>query len=92
MQDMRGSLPPKSLPRVSGGPHQEWVNAIREGKRCGSDFNYAAPLAETALLGVAALRARARLEWDPVAMRFTNHSEANALIGPGYAYRSGWGV
>jgi hypothetical protein len=27
-----------------------------------------------------------------VAMRFTNHSEANALIGPGYAYRSGWGV
>ncbi len=92
MQDMRGSLPPKSLPRVAGGPHQEWVDAIREGKRCGSDFNYAAPLAETALLGVAAMRARARLEWDPVAMRFTNHSEANAFIGPGYAYRSGWGV
>lgn len=92
MQDMRGALPPKSLPRVAGGPHQEWVNAIREGTRCGSDFNYAAPLAETALLGVAAMRARARLEWDPVAMRFTNHAEANAFVGPGYAYRSGWGV
>jgi predicted dehydrogenase len=92
MQDMRGELPPKSLPRVAGGPHQEWVNAIREGTRCGSDFNYAAPLAETALLGVAAMRARARLEWDPAAMRFTNHTEANAFVGPGYAYRSGWGV
>lgn len=92
MQDMRGALPPKSLPRVAGGPHQEWVDAIRAGKRCGSDFGYAAPLAETALLGVAAMRARARLEWDPVAMRFTNHSAANAFIGPGYAYRPGWGV
>jgi len=92
MQDMRGALPPKSLPRVAGGPHQEWVDAIRVGKRCGSDFDYAAPLAEIALLGVAAMRARARLEWDPVAMRFTNHSDANAFIGPGYAYRPGWGV
>jgi hypothetical protein len=92
MQEMRGALPPKTLPRVLGGPHVEWVNAIREGKRCGSDFDYAAPLAETALLGVAAVRARATLDWDPVAMKFTNHAAANAFVGPGYAYRTGWGV
>lgn len=92
MQEMRASLPPKTIPRVAGGPHVEWVNAIRQGTRCGSDFDYAAPLTETVLLGVAAVRARARLEWDAAAMRVTNHAHANAFIGPGYTYRPGWGV
>ncbi len=92
MQELRDALPPKSIPRVVGGPHLEWVNAIRAGTRCGSDFGYAAPLVETALLGVAAVRARARLEWDAAARRFTNHAGANELLGPGYAYRPGWGV
>ena len=92
MQEAIPSLPPKSIPRVVGGPHVEWVNAIRNGKRCGSDFDYAAPLAEVALLGVAAVRARARLDWDAANARVTNHAWANDLIGPGYAYRPGWGV
>lgn len=92
MKELQGSLPPKTIPRVAGGPHVEWVNAIRNGGQCGSNFEYAGPLAEVALLGVAAMRARARLEWDPVAARVTNHAWANQFIGPGYAYRSGWGV
>jgi predicted dehydrogenase len=92
MQAMRDALPPKTIPRVKGGPHVEWVDAIRQDRRCGSDFDYAAPLAETVLLGVAAVRARARLEWDAAAGRVTNHESANQFIGPGYAYRSGWGV
>jgi predicted dehydrogenase len=92
MQEVRAALPPKTIPRVVGGPHVEWVNAIRTRGRCGSHFDYAAPLAEIALLGVAAVRARSRLEWDPVAARVTNHAWANQFIGPGYAYRPGWGV
>ncbi len=92
MRDLAGALPPKTLPRVAGGPHVEWVEAIRAGRRCGSDFDYAAPLAETALLGVAAIRARTRLDWDPAGMRFTHQAAANVLLGPGYAYRPGWGV
>lgn len=92
MQELRASLPPKTIPRVAGGPHVEWVNAIRNGGRCGSDFDYAAPLAEIALLGVAAVRARTRLEWDAVNARVTNHAWANRFIGPGYDYRPGWGV
>jgi predicted dehydrogenase len=92
MQEMRATLPEKSLPRVVGGPHVEWVNAIRNGTKCGSNFEYAAPLAEIALLGVAAVRARTRLEWDPVAMRVKNHEWANRFIGPGYEYRAGFGV
>jgi hypothetical protein len=92
MQELSGKLPPKTIPRVAGGPHVEWVEAIRARKRCGSDFAIAAPLVETALLGVAAMRARARLEWDPAAGRVTNLASANRFIGPGYDYRPGWGV
>jgi hypothetical protein len=77
---------------VVGGPHIEWVNAIRKAGRCGSNFDYAAPLAEIALLGVAAMRARTRLEWDPIRARITNHAWANQYIGSGYEYRPGWGV
>lgn len=92
MQEMRGSLPPKSIPRVVGGPHVEFVNAIRNRTRCGSDLDYAAPLAEVVQLGVAAVKARTKLDWDAKAGRVTNHAWANEFIGPGYAYRPGWGV
>ena len=92
MAEMRDALPPKTIPRVVGGPHVEFVNAIRHGTRCGSDFDYSAPLAETVLLGVAAVRARTRLVWDAKAGRVMNHAFANEFIGPGYAYRPGWGV
>jgi hypothetical protein len=92
MQEMRPQLPPKSIPRVVGGPHVEWVKAIREGTRCGSDFDYAAPFTEQVLLGIAAIRARGRLEWDPVRGRVTNSASANQFLGPGYDYRPGWGV
>ena len=92
MQELAGKLPPKSIPRVAGGAHVEWADAIRAGKRSGSDFAIAAPLVETALLGVAAIRAQARLEWDAAAGRVTNLASANRYIGPGYDYRPGWGV
>lgn len=92
MQESRGALPPKTIPRVVGGPHVEWVNAIRNGTRCGSDFDYAAPLAEMVLLGVAAVRAQTQLQWNAKEGRVTNHPFANQFIGPGYEYRPGWGV
>ena len=92
MQEMARALPPKAIPRLIGGPHVEWVNAIRAGTRCGSDFDYAAPLTEIGLLGLAAIRSQTRLEWDAAAARVTNVASANRYIGPGYDYRPGWGV
>jgi hypothetical protein len=72
---------------------RRWTDAIRRGgPACGSQFDYAAPLTEMALLGVAATRARLRLEWDPVGMRFPNAPEADVFLGPVYDYRAGWGV
>ncbi len=91
-KEVRSALPPKTISRVVGGPYAKWANAIRQRTRCGSDFGYAAPLTELTLLGVAAIRARARLEWDAHAGKVTNHASANRFIGPGYPYRPGWGV
>jgi predicted dehydrogenase len=92
MQAMAGALPPKSIPRVPGGPFTEWAAAIRGGPKCGSNFDYAAGLTEVVLLGVAAQRTQARLEWDAASSRFPNRPECDVFAGPGYAYRAGWGV
>lgn len=81
--------PAKTIPRVPKGHHQDWVQAIKEGRKAGSDFSYGGPLTEIALLGVIALKMPGvKLEWDAPRARFTNSPEANEWINP--AYRSGW--
>ena len=81
-------LPPKTIPRVRGH-HEDWLDAIRNGKQAGSNFDYGGPLAELALLGVISFRMLGRkLAWDGPNMRFTNCPEANALLNP--PMRTGW--
>lgn len=81
-------LPEPTLPRVSGH-HQDWLDAIREGRKAGSDFSYGGPLSEAGLLGAIALRFPGqKLEWDSAAMKFTNSPEASAYIN--LPYRHGW--
>jgi len=82
--------PQPSLPRVPRAGHeQDWIRAIREGKKAGADFSYGGPLTEIGLLGVIAVRMLGqKLEWDATQMRFTNCPAANALVNP--PYRSGW--
>lgn len=80
--------PTKTLPRVRGH-HQDWLEAIRNRGKAGSDFAYGGPLTEIALLGVIAIKmAGTKLEWDAEKMRFTNSSEANQHVNP--PYRAGW--
>ncbi|PYK97351.1 MAG: hypothetical protein DME19_16640 [Verrucomicrobia bacterium] len=81
--------PPKTLPRVKEH-HWDWLQAIRNGTKAGSDFDsYGGPLTEIALLGVIAIRmAGTKLKWDAKRMRFANSKEANQLLNP--PYRSGW--
>ena len=54
---------------------------------CGSNFDYAAPLTEVALLGVLAQRFGGRIEWDPV-KGVLNRPELNAFIKE--PVRDGW--
>ncbi len=80
--------PAKSIPRVKG--HQDdWIEAIRQGRKAGSDFSYGGPLTEIALLGVIAIKlAGTELAWDARTQRFTNNRVANDYLEP--EYRFGW--
>lgn len=88
MAAYKQKLPAKSIPR-SPGHHKEWIQACKEAKRTGSDFNYGGPLTELALLGIIAIRMKGtKLEWDSANMKFTNSSEANQHLQQ--PYRDGW--
>jgi len=80
--------PAKTIPRAKEH-HADWLDAIKNGARAGSNFDYGGPLTEIALLGVIATRMLGqKLEWDSPNMRFTNCLEANQFINP--PYRRGW--
>jgi len=79
--------PDPFLPR-SPGHYNEWLDACRGGKPALSNFEYAAKLSETVLLGNIACRVDQAIEWDPVAMKFPNCSEADEYLQR--AYRKGW--
>jgi predicted dehydrogenase len=80
--------PPKTLPRVKGH-HNDWLQAIKNKKKAGSNFDYGGPLTELAQLGIIAMKMLGRkLEWDSENMRFTNCDEANRFINP--SSRKGW--
>jgi hypothetical protein len=82
--------PEATLPRVKSH-HHDWVDAIRNGRKAGSDFAYGGPLTELALLGIIAVRFPGRkLEWDTKNMKFSNCPEADAFLNP--PYRAGWSL
>lgn len=83
--------PPKTIPRVIGGPMKEWVDAIAaRGPMPGSNFEYSAQLSEMVLLGVVAVRSGKKLEWDAKHGKITNDPALNKLIE--IKARSGWKV
>jgi hypothetical protein len=80
--------PSKTIPRVKEH-HWDWLQAIKTGRKAGSDFSYGGPLTEVALLGVIAIKfPGTKLEWDAQSGHFRNCSEANQYIDP--PYRAGW--
>jgi hypothetical protein len=81
--------PEKKLPRGLEH-HRDWLDAIRGGRKAGSDFTaYGGPLTELAMLGVIAIKLPGtKLEWDAEKMQFTNSPEANQFVNP--PYRDGW--
>ena len=84
--------PEKTIPR-SPGIMEEWIAAIKAGKKSTTDFDYSGSLTETMLLGNVALRmkdAKAVLQWDAVNMQVTNLPEANQFIHK--EYRAGWSL
>ncbi|MDQ1255962.1 MAG: hypothetical protein QG656_557 [Candidatus Hydrogenedentes bacterium] len=80
---------PQSLPR-SIGHYEEWVRACKGGEPAGSNFDYSGPLTEIVLLGIAAIRANTRLEWDAGKIEFPNAPDANRFLR--HTYREGWSL
>ncbi len=79
----------KSIPRVQGGPWQEWIDAIKgNGSMPGSCFDYSSDLTEMALLGVLSQRFNKRIEYDAAKMKITNDSMLDAYIKE--QVRKGW--
>jgi predicted dehydrogenase len=83
-------MPEPKIPRVRGGHGGDFIQAIREGRKAGSDFFlYGGPLTEIAMLGVVALKMPGtKLLWDGASAKFTNNAEANPYLNP--PYRAGW--
>jgi predicted dehydrogenase len=82
--------PAQKIPRVKEH-HWDWLQAIKNGKKAGSDFSYGGPLTEIALLGVIAIKMPGtKLEWDAQKMQFRNCADANQWINP--PYRQGWNL
>ncbi|MEX2285787.1 MAG: Gfo/Idh/MocA family oxidoreductase [Planctomycetaceae bacterium] len=79
--------PEPSLPR-SPGHFEEFVIACRGGSPAMSNFNYAARLTETILLGNVAMRAGQKFEWDAANLQVINLPDANKFLKR--EYRKGW--
>jgi len=86
-RDYAPHAPPPTMPR-SPGHAEEWIAAIKGAPRVDNSFDHAGPMTEMVLAGNVAIRTKAKLEWDPVAFRFTNHAEANRWVRR--EYRAGW--
>ena len=81
------AFPDPYIPRIVGGPHINWAHSILEGKQPVSNFDYAAPFTEVALLGTVAMIAKQPLQYDPETMTFPNCPEADKYVKSLYAYR-----
>lgn len=81
--------PEPMLPR-SPGHFKEFAIACRGGAKAMSNFDYAARLTATQLLGNVALRVGQKIEWDGQSRRITNLPEANQFLTRNY--REGFGL
>ena len=69
-----------------GNPQQEWVNASIAGKQSMSNFDYAAPFTEMALLLTIASSCPEPVEYDVKNMKFKNFKEGDKRLNSMYKY------
>lgn len=87
-QEIRENRPPQTERRVKGSHRDEFINAIREGRKASSDFSFAARFTEAILLGNIALKTGRSLDYDVRKSQFTNYEPANAELKK--SYPKGW--
>ena len=80
--------PPETYARIKTSHEMNWVDAIRGVQKTTSPFEYSGKLTEIMLLGVVALNAGKKIEYDGAAMRVRNVPDSDSLLKR--AYRAGW--
>jgi predicted dehydrogenase len=81
--------PKPKLPRIPNESHEmNWVDAAKGKTTASCPIEYAAKLTEVMLLGVVALRAGRKIEYDAANMRITNAPAANQYLER--EPRAGW--
>ncbi len=81
--------PTQKLSRIPNENHEmNWADAVKGKTAVSCPFEYAAKLTEIMLLGVVALRAGKKIEYDAVNMRVKNVPAANQYLQR--EPRSGW--
>jgi predicted dehydrogenase len=81
--------PAAKLPRIPEENHEmNWVDAAKGKTAASCPFEYAARLTEVMLLGVVALKAGRKIEYDGANMRVTNVQAANQYLQR--EPRAGW--
>jgi predicted dehydrogenase len=81
--------PPEKLPRIANEAHEmNWVDAAKGKTQASCPFEYASRLTEVMLLGVVALHAGKKIDYDAANMRVTNVLPANDHLKR--EYRQGW--
>ena len=81
--------PPQKLPHVESHL-QEWIKGCKGGPVHLSNFDHAGPVVELLLLGNVSTLVGQMLEFDPIAMKVVNNTEADALLSP--EHRQGWSL
>ena len=86
----RAASVPKTLARIEVPHEVNWAQACKGEAVASCPFEYAAPLTEVMLLGIAALRAgpSRKILYDGAGMSITNIPEANAYLTR--EFRGGW--
>jgi predicted dehydrogenase len=80
--------PEQTIPN-SPGFHREWLNACAGGKPATCNFDYSAPMAETAILGNTAFKAGHKtFDWDAEKLIAKNCPEVQAALKP--EFKKGW--
>jgi hypothetical protein len=80
---------PQTVDR-SRGHETDWFIACRGGKPAWANFDYASALNEFLMLGNVATQVEDKLDFDPIAMKIVNNTQADALLRS--EYRQGWSL
>lgn len=77
------------LPRVPDENHyRDWLDAIHNGTKSGSDFSYAGPFTEMVNFGNLVVKSGKKLKWDNVKGVVKNVKNPEEIVSK--EYRKGW--